>query len=823
MHTSTAPESTEAAGDRSDSQLRVSSEVGGEAALEALRSFHHTGRRASEPQADLVPALFHRYRRPGNLRYAFPLVFDVDADESSCESLSEVLRRLVPSNEDDRILHANLARLERAIRRHLRDRGAMGPLSGAVAEATPDLLAELGLREESHKLLEASLARLVERVPEGLRVIGFGPEVPFVLFWSAARALVANARRELASRVRVLLGVLEDLAEVEAGHQPATAARLSDALGESAGGLVDSDSLAQVLARQKRPNRQVEGRRQRLEELARRLRAFLEAEPGPSLILIHPPGLRLDAGLEGVVRAEHEDPIAEAVRRFDDAAQRLADVVMAIRAAQLEARNAYDPVLHDAWLSALDWSSLARDELDTLPVIAGVLDARAASTHQLAGLSSALRTRRPIRLLTAVRPELDPSANAPDTSQGGARAELGLIGVAHQQALVHQTSAAQPDHCLRGFQRAMRSGVPSLHVLVETPGAEGDDEEAARAWLLEQAACEGRAHPRFVYDPTAGRSWADRFELGDQPALDEPWSAHPLDYVDAEGRRQQMTVAFTFADYALLAPALRDQLLAVSAEVDARHLQPLAAYLEQLPASHPTEQLPFVWSCDEQGRLVRLVVSEALCLATRERLAFWRTLQEYGGRRSPHVEHAVAEVQREAAEELARVRSELETAHAIELERVRRTAGEEVLDRLASALVQAGPEAWRAPTEARATIEPAPASAPEPASMGPTAAATSVPAPEPPAAADDEDDDAAEPWIESALCTSCGDCMAINSRLFVYNGNKQAVIGDPKSGTFLELVMAAEKCPSRCIHPGQPLDESEPNLDALRARAEPFN
>ena len=39
----------------------------------------------------------------------------------------------------------------------------------------------------------------------------------------------------------------------------------------------------------------------------------------------------------------------------------------------------------------------------------------------------------------------------------------------------------------------------------------------------------------------------------------------------------------------------------------------------------------------------------------------------------------------------------------------------------------------------------------------------------------------------------------------------------------LNLVQAAEKCPSRCIHPGKPLNPNESNLEELVARAAPFN
>ncbi|OQX38171.1 MAG: hypothetical protein B0D84_00025, partial [Candidatus Sedimenticola endophacoides] len=73
------------------------------------------------------------------------------------------------------------------------------------------------------------------------------------------------------------------------------------------------------------------------------------------------------------------------------------------------------------------------------------------------------------------------------------------------------------------------------------------------------------------------------------------------------------------------------------------------------------------------------------------------------------------------------------------------------------------------------------------------------------------------------LCTSCNDCLAINPVMFVYNDNNQAVIADIAAGTYAQLVEAAEICPSRCIHPGKPLNPGEPNLDDLMQRAAAFN
>jgi len=80
-----------------------------------------------------------------------------------------------------------------------------------------------------------------------------------------------------------------------------------------------------------------------------------------------------------------------------------------------------------------------------------------------------------------------------------------------------------------------------------------------------------------------------------------------------------------------------------------------------------------------------------------------------------------------------------------------------------------------------------------------------------------------EPYIDTLRCTSCDDCLKINPKVFIYNDEQQAEIGDAKAGSFKQLVMAAEACPAECIHPGDPLNPKEKGLDKMIKRAEPFN
>lgn len=87
-----------------------------------------------------------------------------------------------------------------------------------------------------------------------------------------------------------------------------------------------------------------------------------------------------------------------------------------------------------------------------------------------------------------------------------------------------------------------------------------------------------------------------------------------------------------------------------------------------------------------------------------------------------------------------------------------------------------------------------------------------------PAAAADPD----KPWIETARCPSCNECQLINDKLFLYDENKQAYLGELKAGTYRQMVEAAEACQVSIIHPGKPWDPKEAGLDELVERARPF-
>jgi hypothetical protein len=311
-------------------------------------------------------------------------------------------------------------------------------------------------------------------------------------------------------------------------------------------------------------------------------------------------------------------------------------------------------------------------------------------------------------------------------------------------------------------------------------------------YLASAAACEARAFPCFVYDPSAGAGQADRFDLQCNPQRTQDWPRYRLDY-EADGHdRQGLDTAFTVVDFVVADPRFAGCFASVT-DGDNPSNEPgdgenrLVAVDEylRLNARDRSRALPCVLLLDEQNHLRRAVVDEKLVEAAQRCLGAWRSLAELGGIGNSHAQAALQEAQRawdaEKAQLLAQVQARPTT-------------------QTPAAAPQAAPGGAALPSDAvtPATAEPA--------------------APEAVAPAPSSDD----PWIETVRCTSCNECTQINDRMFAYNEDKRAYIRDPDAGTYRELVQAAETCQVAIIHPGKPRNPDETGLEELLTRAEPF-
>ncbi len=795
----------------------------GAAVIEMLRRFHYgepaAAASTTKPAGAVLPALLNPYRDASAIRYQYPLyLIPPDGATGSAlarpvsEYLSESLDAL--GAEDARILKDNLPWLERYLRQTL-DGPDPVDAPGLFAEAAAALQKQLDLDQSSREKLDADLEKLKGAIAADGQFIGYGPRVSLHLMVHAIRHRRNHRREQFRQQVDKHIQGLQSLLEIEKSksadaNEPAS---VESSVGPGSRHL-DTSALAGMLERRVHGSVEMPVERRVRIELA--LQDLLAWEDDPVLVRfvgqLDDPWFSKQSSLELV---DSNDPCKTASEVFDRYAAGFARLFAASRVAALEIDGAYNSGVHDSWFANFDWQAFSNDEMQLVTPVVALVSADDLAADGLPSFSRLLGSRLPVHILSWVRAYDNPGAQAGEDPFDSYRFELAYFGVGHRQVVVAQTSAARHEDLLSGFLCALDSNRASLH-LINRGTQTKTKKPLLDAWFVASAALESRAHPFILVNPEAGDHAAERVSFVGNPQAANDWPVEKLEYRSADGEVTEMDLAFTFADYALLMPALHEHFRMVPAGYESTDLVPVDQYLG-FEEEHVDRSVPYIWGIDDQDVLVRLVVSRALVFACRDRLNYWRTLQELAGIHNFYVEEAIDRVCREQQAVVETEREQLLKAHEEQLESARSEAAGEVMGQLVDVLMGADLSAMVGGGGQLASM---PAAAP----AEPSAEAE----PEAEAAAELEEEveeelSFDEPWLDTDLCTTCDDCMGINKMMFVYNDNKQAIITDPKAGTFADLVAAAEICPAKCIHPGKPLDPNEAGLEELIARAEPFN
>ncbi len=796
--------------------------------LFSLRHFHLGDPAARERLEtvgdDFLPALLDPFRDTSRLRYSYPLFLQPHSSDDSrrrpedlADSLSDWLRQataaFAPGDDSARILKDHLPWLEHRLRQDLAEQEGPQAATDQLQRAGQALQAHLGLSEESRARLDGDLQQLCGQVPEGGKILAYGRFAALHLLVHAIRSRATGRRSAFQTLIHNSINGLQELFEVEWGKSDESIepAHARDSVGPGAD-LFDAHALSEVMDHSRGTRQMSEQRRERIEGALEVLRQWRD---DPVLVhFVHGNTLdcswmRDEADLKEIQDA---DPCARATALFDQHAQRLAGIFAAVRIAQLEIKRIYDPVIHDPWFDNFDWEGFSQDELLRVPTVVAVESADRVAGDGLRSFSRLLSSGRPVQILIRVRPSGNPGAGPEEDPFQNYRSELGYLAVSHRQAVVSQSSGARHQHLLACYLSALDATRTSLH-LINTGLRPATRLLPLNAWLVAGAAIEGRAHPFFRIDPQAGDSAAARMDFSDNPQPEQDWPLQPFRYQDENGVEVEQELAFSFADYVLLIDRMREHYRLIPPGCESDALVPMQDYLAMKP-DQAYQSVPFVWAVDGSRQLHRLVVSRELAQACLDRLNYWHTLQELAGVRNRYVDLAVERTRQEEQAAAVEERERLQAEHAAEIERVRSEAAGEAMQRLTDMLL--GMDLGATPGLMAST----------PASRVETVAdvAEQEPATEEAAPAEAEEElSFDEPWIDTPLCTSCNDCLKINPLLFVYNEEKQALLGDLDKATFAQLVEAAELCPARCVHPGKPWNPDEPNLEELIERAAPFN
>lgn len=765
--------------------------------LEKLIAFYNTGQQPATPAARVVPALFHPYRDITRIRHDYPICITRDGDiRTLVQVIDDVTAQVATDGDEGERLRRHLLRLEVEIR------GLAGPepvrLSQLWDDAVIAVLAKSTLDKKHKRLMEENLGAARKALDVDGQVVDYGPRVPRMLFEAVTSQEWCERCEEWRDELAAIVRQLEDILRVDSSHSPqaSTPEHLRSSTG-AAGDELDFDAMSSLLSTSRLGDPLPASRRDRIRDTLNMLR------------LVQPLFASGDLGGDAPINANVVvDTCAAAAAQYEARMKIMTDFFRAVRIARIEIANGYREAVHDPFFDNFGPDALTAEELALCPPVLLALDQDVVSDEELGRLLALAGRGLAVKALVVIDDLFV------DESLLGWPRRLAGMATGLGNAFVLQCTAADLAYITTGISEGHRFDGTAIFSVCSGGTFRRDD---VAPYVLALAAGESRMFPSFRYDPSRGDTWLARMDISANAQADARWVEETFACQTAEGAEEQMTLPLTPADLLLCDDRRSAHFMVARSDMWHERMVPVHEYVAHEPARAEGE-IPYVLAVDEDGEVVRVVVSRVMARTLTSVATDWHRLQELGGIDNSY---ALDALQREADRLEKEKDSAIETLEArykADLERDLAEVTQEIVRRIAAQLLAEGtsaPAPLRTPAVAPAT--PAAPKTPE------TGAAEGAPATE---AAGDEDEEEVvtldDPYIDTPLCTSCNDCFKINDRLFAYNDNKQAYIADATAGTYRELVLAAEACPVHIIHPGKPRNPDEPGLDEWIKRAERF-
>ncbi len=738
-----------------------------------LNAFYLTARTSpAGPQpvneARLRPALFAGYEDVSKLRHDYPLVLGRSADgraavNSLTTMINDALIAHVSEGGDGEFSRRKVLQLEAEIRQMVAA-GTEGKLS-EIWQAAARKICRNAANGHAHELDEL-FAAIHDALGMDGEIIGCNARTPARLLQHIWEMDQDRKARVSQKRIGELILYLQNFlgAEARRTKDDLTPQNLAGHIGASFVDAFDFEEMSRILMPKTEISTLPEDRRQRIVEALDVLTSQRFFKPA----------------MKGSTKNRQSGPhsfiyrsSASALKAIRKRVPEMVSLIKAMAIAELEVANRYRPHEHDPFFAAFDETSLLPEDLEFLPGYLVKLNEDEYDSSEKARIMELLSSSLPVKILVQSDDILHPATGiAAQVSTGTAIWNLASMAVGLNDVFVFQSDASGLYRQRDRLQSGLTFSGPALFSIFSGASGFAVDEQP---YLTAAAALESRAFPTFCHDPSAGSDQASRFSIAGNPQPERDWPAHNLTYADEDLQRHDLTIRFTFADFAATDSRFREHFALVSRDKWNDNLVQAGDYMDMSPKQQ-AESIPCIFMIDEHNRLQKLAVTDKIIRTACHCREMWHRLQELGG---IHNSHARRLLERE------RERWEQENRQQ-----------------------PAGTPSPAAPAEAPAPAAPSAETAPEEASPA-EAAPTAGPAP-------------GEPFIETPRCTTCNECTQINDKMFAYNDNMQAYIADPDAGTFRQLVEAAENCQVSIIHPGVPRDSDEANLDELIKRAELF-
>jgi len=787
----------------------VSSDSSHKAALKALLSFHLHGIRPAGSAAvakDLWPALVHPYREFEAIRYEFPLCLPTAGQAGTPQPLSQLMDQFIEMSREEgdarERLRRHMYQLELEIKR-LSEAQPKAGLDQLLVQAASHVLQSSRLQGDKRAQLEADLELAGRNLPGQLSLVACGPNAPRRLFTAIYEqhwhAHCAGWRDELATLIAGLGNILK--ADFDRSPAARSAKHLKNTLGTGDRNDVDAGRLANILDQVHLSEPLPESRRERIQktlDVLKRLQPVFGGLPSAPVSKSELP----------FPLAPVADDCAAAMTRRRLQSGVLLEFFKSVRVAQLELDNRYQESVHDPFFARFDESHLSEEERGLCPPVVLQVRQSKLSSHCAGQLIDILMSGWPFKIVMQV----DDLTGDPDEFQVRWPARIADLARSLPGVFVMQSPVSALAKVQSGFQAGLRYPGPALFS-VYTGIADGGSK--LPPYLDSAAANEARLFPAYQCDPSEGSTLAQTMRLLDNPQPQRAWVQESLAVEDPDGERQERDLLFTPADFLLGDSRVAEHFWAVEPAGWHDNMLPLREFL-QLQVSDRQNKVPYILAIDGNGGIARVVMTRSVLQVLAESQVRWRKLQEEAGIENSHAQALLAAEQQRMESQLQADIARIQDAHD---ERLGQSLGEltrEIVARIASQLASGAtaPQAAAVAVQSRSS-QPAPQAAAQ-------AADTELLAEPEQEADEDENLSLDDPYIDTPLCTACDDCTKMSPMVFAYNENKQAYIKDASAGSYKELVLAAEKCPVKIIHPGKPLNPNEDKLDEWIKRAEPF-
>jgi ferredoxin len=354
------------------------------------------------------------------------------------------------------------------------------------------------------------------------------------------------------------------------------------------------------------------------------------------------------------------------------------DNIRVLRRARLEAKNNYDPLIHEQEIASLGFDELIQSEQAAFPVPLVVCSSSSLREKGISSACKLLQDELPVKLV--VLDDLRVGISDEDGVPAGL-SELSLMGTS-LGGFVFQGSMADSQYAATGILSAIRYPGPALIQLFDSNPGEFDG--SGLSWKsVNELAHFARYSPNLIFDPAKEGGLSQKFDYSRNPDPENDFSSMELGIHD--GTSKLKIEGVTLAHLAAV-QARFQRYFKVLGECAADQVE-LHLYLDYELDKRPGHT-PIITLPGPQGSVIRLAVSKEMVRASERTLDVWRMARETGGYLTPLREQLRENLKAEYDDQLERERDALRLDYEAKLNALERESFSQAKSRLAQRLLE---------------------------------------------------------------------------------------------------------------------------------------